>query len=218
MVGYTHAILSHLYPQWLLVFFSFDGIDGVGKTTQMELFCQWLRAQGLSVTQCRDPGSTPLGERVRQLLLEHDSTLSIHRRSEMLLYMAARAQLVEEVIRPALERGEVVVSDRFLLANVAYQGHAGKLPLEQVRAVGQVTIDGVSPEAVFLLDLPVELADRRLSSERDRMESQGDDFRHRLRKGFLAEAASDSRIHVVDATQSIEQIHNTVQSIAKPLL
>lgn len=201
-----------------LVFFSFDGIDGVGKTTQINLFCQWLRKRGQTVTQCRDPGSTPLGEQIRQLLLDHNPTLSIHRRSEMLLYMAARAQLVEQVIRPALNRGEVVVSDRFLLANVVYQGHAGMLPVEQVRAVGRVTIDDIEPDAVFLLDLPVELADERLSTERDRMESQGNDFRHRLREGFLAEAEADNRIHVLDATHSIDQIHRAVRQIAEPLL
>ena len=108
------------------MFFSIDGGDGTGKSTQIERFCAWLESLGREVVTCRDPGSTPLGEAVRELLLNrHD--LSIHRRSEMLLYMAARAQLVEEVIRPALDEGKTVVSDRYLLANVVYQGHAGGL-------------------------------------------------------------------------------------------
>src|SRR5262245_11926005 len=100
------------------MFFSFDGIDGVGKSTQLRLFCEWLTAQGRDPVVCRDPGSTPLGEEIRKILLaSHDST-PIGPRSEMLLYMAARAQLVDEVIRPALAAGRIVVSDRYLLANV----------------------------------------------------------------------------------------------------
>src|SRR5262245_46414963 len=109
------------------MFFSFDGIDGAGKSTQVRLFVEALRARGHEVVECRDPGSTPLGERVRELLLKSGADTPIDPRSEMLLYMAARAQLVDEVIRPALKAGKVVVSDRFLLANVAYQGHAGGL-------------------------------------------------------------------------------------------
>src|SRR5262245_41764155 len=129
------------------MFFSFDGIDGVGKTTQMDLFCAWLRERGEEVVTCRDPGSTPLGEKVREILLHSGDDTPIARRSEMLLYMAARAQLVEEVIRPALAAGKTIVSDRYLLANLVYQGHAGGLDLESVRKVGLVAIDGVEPDA-----------------------------------------------------------------------
>ena len=200
------------------MFFSFDGIDGVGKSTQIDLFCQWLTEQGYTVAACRDPGSTPLGERIRDLLLANDPEVTIHRRSEMLLYMAARAQLVEQVIRPALARGEVVVSDRFLLANVAYQGHAGQLAVEDVKSVGQITIDGIKPDAVFVLDLPLEEADKRMNRELDRMELQGDDFRRRLRAGYLAEAQADSTLHVVNAAQAIEAIHADIRAIATPLL
>ncbi|MGI9456201.1 MAG: dTMP kinase [Aeoliella sp.] len=201
------------------MFFSFDGIDGVGKSTQIGLFCDWLAERGLRVATCRDPGSTPVGERVRDLVLTCDPTTPIDRRSEMLLYMAARAQLVEEVIRPALDRGDVVVSDRYVLANIVYQGHAGGLDVEQIRAVGEVTTAGVCPDAVFLLDMPVELADLRLTGERDRMEQQGDGFRRKLRDGFLAEARRDPQsIHVVDASQSIEVVQAAIRSAATPLL
>lgn len=210
---------SRLEPPACSVFFSFDGIDGVGKSTQIDLFRQWLTAHGHAVTHCRDPGSTPLGERIRELLLAHDPAVAIHRRAEMLLYMAARAQLVEQVIRPALERGEVVVSDRYLLANIVYQGHAGQLPLEAVRTVGEVTIAGVRPDAVLLLDMPVPLADERMNRERDRMEQQGDGFRQRLREGFLAEAAaSNGTIHVIDASQSIADVHRAICLVAERCL
>src|SRR3954452_23253261 len=125
------------------VFFSFDGIDGAGKSTQVRLFEEALRKQGYDVVVCRDPGSTPLGERVRELLLASDDATPISRRAEMLLYMAARAQLVDEVIGPALAAGKVVVADRYLLANVVYQGHAGGLKPEDVWQVGLVATGGV---------------------------------------------------------------------------
>ncbi|MGI9455370.1 MAG: dTMP kinase [Aeoliella sp.] len=197
------------------MFFSFDGIDGVGKSTQIELFSVWLREQGLTVSACRDPGSTPVGERVRDLLLACDPTTPIDRRAEMLLYMAARAQLVEQVIRPALDRGEVVVSDRFVLANIVYQGHAGGLDVDQVRTVGDITTGNVCPDAVFVLDMPVPLADERLADERDRMEQQGAGFRERLREGFLTEAKRDPKaIHVIDATRGIDEIQADIREVA----
>src|ERR1044071_449297 len=132
------------------MFVSFDGVDGAGKSTQIGMLADWLRASGRQVVTCRDPGSTQLGERLRSLLLDHHTT-PIHRRSEMLLYMAARAQLVEEVIRPALAAGKIVISDRFLLANVVYQAHAGGLAADDVWRVGEVTVAGVMPRLVFLL-------------------------------------------------------------------
>src|ERR1700681_2000294 len=112
------------------MFYSFDGIDGTGKTTQLSLFCDWLEVRGCDVVACRDPGGTPLGEPIREVLLHSDEKTPIARRSEMLLYMAARAQLVDEIIRLALAAGKTVVSDRYVLANVVYQGYAGGLEIE----------------------------------------------------------------------------------------
>jgi dTMP kinase len=150
------------------MFFSFDGLDGVGKSTQRTLFIDWLTAQGHDVVCCQDPGSTPLGEAVRAILLGH--RLPIARMSEMLLFMAARAQLVEEVIRPALARGQTVVSDRYLLANVVYQGHAGGLDVDTIWRIGGVATDGVMPDAVFVLDMPPRAAAERIARPLDRME------------------------------------------------
>jgi dTMP kinase len=201
------------------MFFSFDGIDGVGKSTQLVLFARWLEDEGRSVVTCRDPGSTPLGERIRSLLLAHDDEPPIHRRAEMLLYMAARAQLVEAVIRPALEAGKIVVSDRFLLANIVYQAYAGGLPLESVRQVGEITVAGVVPDAVFLLDMDPSKADARLNRPLDRMERQGAEFRERLRAGFLAEAhRSPQTIHVLDANCPVEELQSRIRAIATRLM
>ena len=200
------------------MFFSFDGLDGVGKSTQLELFCDWLRERGNRVVTCRDPGSTPLGDRIREILLHSEADTPIASRAEMLLYMAARAQLVDEVIRPALERGETVVSDRFLLANLVYQGHAAGVSLDDLRSVGTIAIDGVIPTRVIVLDLPPEEADNRIQGPRDRMESRGEAYRQRLREGFLAEAAADpDRIAVIDAAGSIFEVHQRIRKLVGPL-
>jgi dTMP kinase len=145
--------------------------------------------------------------------------MQIDRRSEMLLYMAARAQLVDEVIRPALAVGKVVVSDRYLLANIVYQGYAGGLDPERIRQIGEVATGGVVPDCIFLLDMSPEAADRRLNRTLDRMENQGHDYRCRLRQGFLREAERpDSRIHVIVADQPVESVQAEIWRIALPQL
>lgn len=200
------------------MFLSIDGVDGVGKSTQIDLLCDWLTAQGHEVVTCRDPGTTAVGEALRQILLGRHE-MAIHRRSEMLIYMAARAQLVEEVIRPALAAGKTVVSDRFLLANVVYQGHAGGLGAETVWQVGEVAIGGVSPDLVVLLDLDVAQATARRSGPADRMEAQGHAFLERVRQGFLDEARQQARhIAVIDASAGIASVHAEVCAAVRRLL
>lgn len=196
------------------MFFSFDGIDGVGKSTQIKLFCQWLRERGEDVVECRDPGSTAVGEAVRDILLQrHD--LALGRMAEMLLYMAARAQLVEQVIQPALAAGKTVVSDRFLLSNVVYQGHAGGLDASELWKLGQFITRGIEPDLTFLLDMPPEAAANRIQRELDRMERRGDDFRQQLRVGFLAEAKRrPDRIAVIDASRSIDEVQAEIRAAA----
>ncbi len=165
-------------------FLSLDGPDGGGKTTQAARLVEHLRANGLDVVSCRDPGGTALGERVRNLLLDR-SDLAIDLRAEMLLYMASRAQLVSEVIRPALDAGKVVISDRFLLANVVYQGLAGGLPEGDLWSVGKIATGGLMPDLTLILDVPPEVASSRVGTPRDRMEDRPDEFRRRVRSGFL---------------------------------
>jgi dTMP kinase len=203
----------------MATFFSFDGIDGVGKSTQVKLFCQWLADQGRPPVICRDPGSTPLGEKVRALVLESDDSTPIDSRAEMLLYMAARAQLVDEIIRPALAAGRTVVCDRYLLANVVYQGYGGGLDPQVIRRVGAVATDGVTPDCTFLLDLAAESALARVGRQLDRVESRGAAYLERLREGFLAEAkAAGSAIHVVDAGRDIDAVQAEIRRIATSAL
>ncbi len=200
------------------MFLSFDGVDGAGKSTQIRMLCEWLTAQGKKVVTCRDPGSTPLGERLRSILLDHHDT-PIHRRSEMLLFMAARAQLVEEVIRPALGAGEWVISDRFLLANVVYQAHAGGLSIDEVWQVGNVAIGGVRPAKTLLLDMPAAEAAKRIQRESDRMEAQGLEYLDRVRQGFLAEAQRQpEQIAVIPADREPAAVHADVIAAIEPLL
>ncbi|MFZ5830553.1 MAG: dTMP kinase [Planctomycetota bacterium] len=202
-------------PQGL--FLSIDGGDGGGKSTQLRLLDDWLCQRGRDVVTCRDPGSSPLGEAVRELLL-HRHDLAIHRRSEMLLYMAARAQLAEEIVRPALEQGKVVISDRYLLANVVYQGYGGQLDVESLWQVGAVAVGGLMPQKTIVLDVPPEVAAARLSRTLDRMEQQGAEFHARVREGFLVEARRREDIAVVDASGSIEAVHAEICAIVEPML
>ena len=201
------------------MFFSFDGLDGVGKTTQRKLFCDWLRELGHTVVECRDPGSTPLGENIRSILLDHHKDMSIDRRGEMLLFMAARAQLIDEVIRPALASGHTIVSDRYLLANVVYQGHAGGLDPQAIWQVGQVATGGLMPDITFVLDLAPQAANRRIERPLDGMETQDDDFHRRLRQGYLDEAnRQPDKIVVIDAARSIESVHEEIRRTARRVL
>lgn len=198
------------------LFFSFDGIDGSGKSTQMALFVDWLRGQGRDVVTCRDPGTTPLGEAVRAILLGAD--YPIHYRAEMMLYMAARAQLVDEVIRPALDQKQIVVSDRFLIATVAYQG-VGEIAPRDVWSVGEVATNQTLPDLTFLLDIDPDTASRRMTRELDRMESRGRTYFENVRAGFLSEAARQPEtVKVIDATSDVDVIQAAIQKSARPLL
>jgi dTMP kinase len=137
----------------------------------------------------------------------------------MLLYMAARAQLVEEVIRPALASGKTVVSDRYLLANVVYQGYAGGLDVGHLWEVGRIATGGLLPELTLVLDVSAETAASRLQRQRDRMEQQGDEFHARVREGFLAEAAKQpERIAVIDANRSVDEVQADVRRRVKRVM
>jgi dTMP kinase len=190
-------------------FFSLDGLDGSGKSTQCRLLAEWLRGRGLDVCECADPGGTAIGDVIRDLLLNRRQEMALW--CEALLFMASRAQLVAEVIRPALEAGRVVVADRFLLANVVYQAHAGGLDPDQLWQVGRLTTGGIEPDLTIVLDLPVELALKRRLGPADHIERRDGAFHARVRAGFLAEAARrPERIQVINADQPVEAIHEQI--------
>jgi dTMP kinase len=199
-------------------FISLDGIDGAGKSTQIQRLADWLRSQGRTVTCCRDPGSTAVGDAVRAILLDrHD--LHLAPTAEMLLYMAARAQLVAEVVAPALARGDWIVSDRYLLANVVYQGHAGGLDPERIRTVGAVATGGLEPDLVIVLDVDLDTSARRLDRPLDKLENRGDGYRRRVREGYLAEARREpARTCVIDAAAGIDAVAERIRAAVRERL
>jgi dTMP kinase len=181
------------------VFISFEGLDGCGKTTQAAMLAAALELEGRTVVRVREPGGTPIGERIRELLLDGDSVIG--GAAEALLYAAARAQLVDQVILPALARGEVVVADRFIDSSLAYQGVARGLGLEQVLQANELATGGLMPDITLLLELPPELAAARRDDTPDRIESESDGFHAAVAEGFAAAAARfPERIRAVDAS------------------
>ena len=186
---------------------TFEGIDGSGKTTQLERLKPRLEALGEKVNVVREPGGTALSEQIRGLLLDHDSE-NLGWRAEALLFTAARAQLVHEMIIPALERSEVVLCDRFSASTIAYQGYGRELPPDELITIQEFAVDHIRPDLIILLDLAVDVAAvRMMGSSADRMESAGSAFQERVRQGYLKMAkASPDEWLIVDADQTADEI------------
>jgi dTMP kinase len=200
-------------------FLVFDGPDGSGKSTQLARFAAECHARAVPFVPDRDPGGTPVGERIRAVLLSRDNE-GMSLRCEMLLYMASRAELVARHIRPALEAGKLVLADRFVSSTLAYQGAAGGLPEAEIRAAADVATEGLWPDATILFDVdtqtaaarmtgkaPGPQADPTLSLFADRIESRGAAFHARVRAGYLAQADADpSHYIVIVATRSPDEV------------
>ncbi len=205
-----HSWLSSLAGKFIV----FEGPDGSGKTTQFRRFLGACREAGVTVCEVREPGGTGVGERIREILLDHahkDMTL----RCEMLLYMASRAQLVEQQIRPALERGELVAADRFLASTLAYQGTGGGLPEREIMAVAAVALTGCRPDLTVIFDVDEATAAARLSPLLDRMEAKGHEFHRRVREGYLAQAKADPSVKVIDASRSEGQVWEALMGLLR---
>ena len=190
------------------MFVTFEGLDGSGKSTQAELLRARLEVDGVDVVSTREPGGTELGEGVRQLVL-HGGHVGPW--AEALLYVAARAQLVDEVIRPALERGATVICDRYVDSSIAYQGVGRELGLERVLDLNVAAVGGLLPTRTFLLELDPSAVPSRIQRHFDRLEREGDDFRLRTAAGYreLAERFPD-RIVVLDATRPPDELAEEV--------
>ena len=190
------------------VFITFEGIEGSGKSTQASKLYDVLSERGLTVDLTREPGGTAIAESIREILLDpaHDRMSNT---TELLLYQAARAQHVAERIRPALERGEVVICDRFFDSTTAYQGAGRGLAADELNALHDVTTGGLSPKRTYLFDLPVEEGMFRIAGTRqtDRIERESVAFHERVRQGFLALARENTeRILIIDGMQDEDAI------------
>jgi dTMP kinase len=190
---------------------AFEGVEGAGKSTQLELLRQALEKAGHRVLATREPGGTTAGEQIRSVLLDRGSM--VDPRAEALLFAAARAQLVEQVIRPALERGETVLCDRYLHSSLAYQGVARGLGLEPVAAINAFATGGLLPDLVVLLVVDPAEGLSRVRGERDRIEDQDLAFHQRVERGFRELALADpGRFAVVDAARPAEQVAAEVRT------
>ncbi|GAA4198150.1 dTMP kinase [Microbacterium oryzae] len=193
---------------------TFEGGDGVGKTTQAALLQQWLEQSGRAVVRTREPGGSEVGQLIRDIVLHHRGDIAP--RAEALLYAADRAHHVQTVVRPALARGDVVIQDRYLDSSVAYQGAGRVLDAAEVRGLSLWAAEGALPDVTVLLDLEPRAARARLDAADkpfDRLEAEKEDFHRRVREAFLALAAAEpARFFVVDASRSAEDLAQAIRS------
>ncbi len=195
-------------------FIVLDGPDGCGKTTQTKFLVKWLQEQGVAVESFRDPGDTAIGEKIRQILLNPEH-LAMSTPAEVLLYMAARAQLWAEKIAPALEENKCVVLDRWLSSTCAYQGHAGGFGMDKVIKIAADCLERVWPDLTIILDVDLKTGSRRLARELDRMEQKGDGYHQKVREGFLQLAKEQENFLAVDATGDIQKVHEKIIEVVK---
>lgn len=197
-------------------FITFEGVDGAGKSTHIDAFAQSLRQRGKTVICTREPGGTPLGEKLRELLLHE----SMHLETEALLMFAARREHIAQVIRPALARGDWVICDRFTDASFAYQGGGRKLALSKLEALEQWVHADLQPDLTLLFDVPLDVARERLNRSRtlDKFEQEKDDFFIGVREVYLQRAAAfPQRVRVIDSTRAIDDVSRDVDALAAAL-
>lgn len=193
------------------LFITFEGADGCGKTTQMNLLAEYLKKQGREVVLTREPGSNGLGEKIREILLNYDGEVSD--RCESFLFLADRAQNIDTIVNPAVDAGKIVLCDRHTDSSVAYQGYGRGLDIERINMLNNLATNGKKPDITFVFDIDTETSMKRVGKEKDRMESAGFEFHTKVRNGYLEIAKKEpERIKVIDASKSIEEIHQEVLS------
>ena len=199
------------------LFITFEGADGCGKTTQLKLLAEYLTQKGYEVVITREPGAKGLGEKIREILLNYEGDVSD--RCESFLFLADRAQHIDMIVNPAVEAGKIVLCDRHTDSSVAYQGYGRQLPVERIKRLNEIVVNGRHPDLTLIFDIDVETSMRRVGQEKDRMESAGTEFFNRVREGYLEIAKQEpKRVKVLDASKSIDEIHADVIKLFEELL
>lgn len=199
------------------LFITFEGADGCGKTTQLKLLAEYLTQKGYEVVITREPGAKGLGEKIREILLNYEGDVSD--RCESFLFLADRAQHIDMIVNPAVEAGKIVLCDRHTDSSVAYQGYGRQLPVERIKRLNEIAVNGRHPDLTFVFDIDVETSMSRVGQVKDRMESAGMEFFNRVREGYLEIAKQEpQRVKVLDASKSVDEIHTEVVKLFEELL
>ena len=197
-------------------FITFEGSEGCGKSTQSGMLYHYLKSKGLKVVYLREPGGVKLSEKIREILLDPGSKISPE--AETLLYMAARAQVVRDIIKPALEAGKIVICDRFLDSTIAYQGFGLGIDIKLIKSIGNFATQGISPDLTIFLDLPVKSGLKHRHNCKDRIEQRSVSYHEKVRNGYLALAKKESRrIKIVKVQEDKLKTQDKVREIANAL-
>lgn len=198
------------------LFITFEGVDGCGKTTQINLLKDYYEKQGRTVLLTREPGAKGLGVKLREILLNYDGEVSPN--CESFLFLADRAQHIDTIIKPAVERGEIVLCDRHTDSTVAYQGYGRGVDLDRINMLNNIATSGMKPDLTLVFDIDTDTSMARVGKEKDRMESAGIEFFKKVRNGYLDIAKNEpQRVKLLDGNKSIEEIHNQVLDIIKSI-
>lgn len=199
------------------LFITFEGIDGCGKTTQLNLLADYLRGFGKDVLITREPGAKGLGEKIREILLNYDGEVSPN--CESFLFLADRAQHIDILVKPAVKSGSVVLCDRHTDSSVAYQGYGRGVDIERIRTLNHLATSGLKPSITFVFDIDVETSQKRVGKNTDRMESAGVEFFERVRDGYLQIGQKEpERVKVINACDTIENVFAQVKSYIDELI
>lgn len=199
------------------LFITFEGADGCGKTTQLNNVKAFLEEKGFDVVTTREPGALDIGQKIRNILLHHDGIVAD--RCEMFLFLADRAQHVETFIKPAIEQGKIVLCDRHTDSTIAYQGYGRGQDIKLLNDLNKIAINGLLPDMTLLFDVSTEVAQQRVGSEKDRMESAGIEFHKKVRNGYLElQKQNPNRIQLIDANNTIDEVFENVKKAVTNLI
>ena len=199
------------------LFITFEGIDGCGKSTQLDLCEKYFINKGYEVLKTLEPGAGKFGKKIREILLHYDEDLSSI--AESFLFLADRSQHIEYTIKPAIEKGKIVWCDRHTDSTIAYQGYGRGNDIERIKQLNEIATNGIIPDLTFVFDLPLEIAQKRMGRELDRMENNGNDFNLRVKNGYLELAKLyPNRIKLINANQPVENVFEDVKKYLDEVL